>query len=182
MQVSSVQCILCVAQSFSWIFLSLVTFVKISFHVVINCEWRTCPRSLTIWMEYSISLCTLVQLYGTVCKTYSAAYLLCLSHFLELRMHFQHKCCISEACPMFWMLVFWKRQKWQHLYINFYIHNRCGIYVCPGQFGVPKPWYFCFTKSYWCGRMYSGDNTVPVNPNIELHANQEGILEICTTG
>ena len=45
--------------------------------------------------------------------------------------------------------------------------------VFPGQFGVPKPWYFCFTKSYWCGRMYSTENTVPVNPNIELHSNQE---------
>ncbi|XP_077550121.1 phospholipid-transporting ATPase ABCA1-like isoform X2 [Haemaphysalis longicornis] len=23
--------------------------------------------------------------------------------------------------------------------------------VCPGQYGVPKPWYFFVTKSYWCG-------------------------------
>ncbi|XP_053558600.1 phospholipid-transporting ATPase ABCA1 isoform X2 [Bombina bombina] len=23
--------------------------------------------------------------------------------------------------------------------------------VFPGQFGIPRPWYFPFTKSYWCG-------------------------------
>ncbi|XP_023584173.1 phospholipid-transporting ATPase ABCA3 [Trichechus manatus latirostris] len=23
--------------------------------------------------------------------------------------------------------------------------------VCPGQFGVPQPWYFFLTPSYWCG-------------------------------
>ncbi|XP_055488379.1 phospholipid-transporting ATPase ABCA1-like [Leucoraja erinacea] len=23
--------------------------------------------------------------------------------------------------------------------------------VFPGQYGIPKPWYFPFTKSYWCG-------------------------------
>ena len=24
--------------------------------------------------------------------------------------------------------------------------------VWPGEFGVPKPWYFPVTVSYWCGR------------------------------
>jgi len=23
--------------------------------------------------------------------------------------------------------------------------------VFPGEFGLPKPAYFCFTPSYWCG-------------------------------
>ncbi|GIY08391.1 phospholipid-transporting ATPase ABCA1 [Caerostris darwini] len=29
--------------------------------------------------------------------------------------------------------------------------------VCPGQYGVPKPWYFFLTKTYWCGK--SGGNS-----------------------
>ncbi|XP_012941784.1 ATP-binding cassette sub-family A member 3 [Aplysia californica] len=33
-----------------------------------------------------------------------------------------------------------------HLLITWYLDN-----VWPGEFGVPKPPYFCFTKSYWCG-------------------------------
>ncbi|KAG7458914.1 hypothetical protein MATL_G00225660 [Megalops atlanticus] len=28
--------------------------------------------------------------------------------------------------------------------------------VFPGQYGIPRPWYFPFTKSYWCGE--SGEN------------------------
>ncbi|CAJ1086292.1 LOW QUALITY PROTEIN: phospholipid-transporting ATPase ABCA1-like [Xyrichtys novacula] len=30
--------------------------------------------------------------------------------------------------------------------LTWYIEN-----VFPGQYGIPKPWYFPFTKSYWCG-------------------------------
>ncbi|CAD5121418.1 DgyrCDS9938 [Dimorphilus gyrociliatus] len=32
--------------------------------------------------------------------------------------------------------------------LTWYIEN-----VHPGSYGLPKPWYFPFTKSYWCGRM-----------------------------
>ncbi|KAM9425735.1 phospholipid-transporting ATPase ABCA1 [Pholidichthys leucotaenia] len=31
--------------------------------------------------------------------------------------------------------------------LTWYIEN-----VFPGQFGIPKPWYFPFTSSYWCGK------------------------------
>uniref|UniRef100_A0A3Q3IW89 ABC transporter domain-containing protein n=1 Tax=Monopterus albus TaxID=43700 RepID=A0A3Q3IW89_MONAL len=31
--------------------------------------------------------------------------------------------------------------------LTWYIEN-----VFPGQYGIPKPWYFPFTASYWCGR------------------------------
>uniref|UniRef100_A0A3Q1GHF5 P-type phospholipid transporter n=1 Tax=Acanthochromis polyacanthus TaxID=80966 RepID=A0A3Q1GHF5_9TELE len=44
-----------------------------------------------------------------------------------------------------------------HWLLTWYIEN-----VFPGQYGIPKPWYFPFTKSYWCG-------TVPVtdeNPDL----------------
>ncbi|XP_067120260.1 phospholipid-transporting ATPase ABCA1-like isoform X3 [Centruroides vittatus] len=30
--------------------------------------------------------------------------------------------------------------------------------VFPGQYGVPKPWYFFITKSYWCGTIRACDN------------------------
>ncbi|XP_031441264.1 phospholipid-transporting ATPase ABCA1-like isoform X2 [Clupea harengus] len=30
--------------------------------------------------------------------------------------------------------------------LTWYIEN-----VYPGQYGIPKPWYFPFTRSYWCG-------------------------------
>ncbi|XP_071081909.1 phospholipid-transporting ATPase ABCA3-like [Haliotis cracherodii] len=33
-----------------------------------------------------------------------------------------------------------------HLLITWYVDN-----VWPGEFGVPKPWYFAFTIAYWCG-------------------------------
>uniref|UniRef100_A0A4W6E2P5 ABC transporter domain-containing protein n=1 Tax=Lates calcarifer TaxID=8187 RepID=A0A4W6E2P5_LATCA len=32
--------------------------------------------------------------------------------------------------------------------LTWYIEN-----VFPGQYGIPKPWYFPFTASYWCGRL-----------------------------
>ncbi|XP_078132549.1 phospholipid-transporting ATPase ABCA1 isoform X2 [Sander vitreus] len=31
--------------------------------------------------------------------------------------------------------------------LTWYIEN-----VFPGQYGIPKPWYFPFTASYWCGK------------------------------
>ncbi|XP_061566340.1 phospholipid-transporting ATPase ABCA1-like [Cololabis saira] len=31
--------------------------------------------------------------------------------------------------------------------LTWYIEN-----VFPGQYGIPKPWYFPFTSAYWCGR------------------------------
>ncbi|XP_061489157.1 phospholipid-transporting ATPase ABCA1 isoform X1 [Rhineura floridana] len=32
--------------------------------------------------------------------------------------------------------------------------------VCPGQYGIPRPWYFPFMKSYWCGEE-SGERQLP---------------------
>ncbi|KAK7101994.1 phospholipid-transporting ATPase ABCA3-like [Littorina saxatilis] len=40
-----------------------------------------------------------------------------------------------------------------HLIITWYLDN-----VRPGEFGVPKPFYFCFTRSYWCGPRKGGIN------------------------
>ncbi|XP_058240814.1 phospholipid-transporting ATPase ABCA1 isoform X4 [Hemibagrus wyckioides] len=36
--------------------------------------------------------------------------------------------------------------------LTWYIEN-----VFPGQYGVPKPWYFPFTSSYWCGTPAGAD-------------------------
>lgn len=43
--------------------------------------------------------------------------------------------------------------------------------VFPGQFGMPRPWYFPFTKSYWFGEEYA-EKSPPVY-------SQKGAVEIC---
>ncbi|XP_041800799.1 phospholipid-transporting ATPase ABCA1b isoform X2 [Chelmon rostratus] len=35
--------------------------------------------------------------------------------------------------------------------------------VFPGQYGIPRPWYFPFTKSYWFGENEGKSNKVPLN-------------------
>ncbi|XP_026071559.1 ATP-binding cassette sub-family A member 1 [Carassius auratus] len=53
--------------------------------------------------------------------------------------------------------------------LTWYIEN-----VYPGQYGIPKPWYFPFTSSYWCGTPVGSD----AHPDL-LHEleNQSGYLE-----
>uniref|UniRef100_M3ZRP8 P-type phospholipid transporter n=1 Tax=Xiphophorus maculatus TaxID=8083 RepID=M3ZRP8_XIPMA len=41
--------------------------------------------------------------------------------------------------------------------LTWYIEN-----VFPGQYGIPKPWYFLFTSSYWCGMTPGAEN----NPDL----------------
>ncbi|KAM4611576.1 phospholipid-transporting ATPase ABCA1 [Polymixia lowei] len=41
--------------------------------------------------------------------------------------------------------------------LTWYIEN-----VFPGQYGIPKPWYFPFTASYWCGTA----SAIYVNPSM----------------
>uniref|UniRef100_A0A7N8WV91 Phospholipid-transporting ATPase ABCA1-like n=1 Tax=Mastacembelus armatus TaxID=205130 RepID=A0A7N8WV91_9TELE len=41
--------------------------------------------------------------------------------------------------------------------LTWYIEN-----VFPGQYGIPKPWYFPFTASYWCGR----PSVIDVDPSL----------------
>uniref|UniRef100_A0A3B3WR13 P-type phospholipid transporter n=1 Tax=Poecilia mexicana TaxID=48701 RepID=A0A3B3WR13_9TELE len=38
--------------------------------------------------------------------------------------------------------------------LTWYIEN-----VFPGQYGIPKPWYFPFTSSYWCGMTPVAENS-----------------------
>ncbi|XP_067683603.1 phospholipid-transporting ATPase ABCA3-like [Haliotis asinina] len=49
-----------------------------------------------------------------------------------------------------------------HLVITWYVDN-----VRPGEFGVPKPWYFPFTASYWCGT-----DKVKVDASLVKHADE----------
>uniref|UniRef100_A0A8C2GMW4 P-type phospholipid transporter n=1 Tax=Cyprinus carpio TaxID=7962 RepID=A0A8C2GMW4_CYPCA len=35
--------------------------------------------------------------------------------------------------------------------------------VFPGQYGIPRPWYFPFTKSYWCGEKCGWITSMPTN-------------------
>nr|XP_033774294.1 phospholipid-transporting ATPase ABCA1 [Geotrypetes seraphini] len=37
--------------------------------------------------------------------------------------------------------------------------------VFPGQYGIPRPWYFPFTKTYWCGEEMKDENrSCPAKP------------------
>ncbi|XP_029688027.1 ATP-binding cassette sub-family A member 1-like isoform X1 [Takifugu rubripes] len=39
--------------------------------------------------------------------------------------------------------------------------------VFPGQYGIPRPWYFPFTKSYWFGEKDKTSNKIPLKVNTE---------------
>ncbi|KAM3590047.1 uncharacterized protein V6R79_002637 [Siganus canaliculatus] len=51
-----------------------------------------------------------------------------------------------------------------HLLLTWYIEN-----VFPGQYGIPRPWYFLFTSSYWCGTSSAAD----VDPDFLKDANAQ---------
>uniref|UniRef100_A0A4W4EA14 P-type phospholipid transporter n=1 Tax=Electrophorus electricus TaxID=8005 RepID=A0A4W4EA14_ELEEL len=53
--------------------------------------------------------------------------------------------------------------------LTWYIEN-----VFPGQYGIPRPWYFPFTSSYWCGTP-SGSDTEP--ELLDSLGEQNGYLE-----
>ena len=46
--------------------------------------------------------------------------------------------------------------------VDFFIYTFLGYYltmVLPHQYGIRKPFYFLFTKEFWCGRNYKPKNT-----------------------
>ncbi|KAF4110511.1 hypothetical protein G5714_007542 [Onychostoma macrolepis] len=53
--------------------------------------------------------------------------------------------------------------------LTWYIEN-----IYPGQYGIPKPWYFPFTSSYWCGTPVGSDAQPDLIHELE---NQRGYLE-----
>ncbi|XP_036439062.1 phospholipid-transporting ATPase ABCA1-like isoform X2 [Colossoma macropomum] len=58
--------------------------------------------------------------------------------------------------------------------LTWYIEN-----VFPGQYGIPKPWYFPFTSSYWCGTPVGSYNEPEPLDALE---DQNGYLEKASAG
>lgn len=48
--------------------------------------------------------------------------------------------------------------------------------VFPGQYGIPRPWYFPFTKSYWFGE--GEQNQAPTIQGKKANAGGKGIINI----
>uniref|UniRef100_A0AAR2JFK1 ABC transporter domain-containing protein n=1 Tax=Pygocentrus nattereri TaxID=42514 RepID=A0AAR2JFK1_PYGNA len=58
--------------------------------------------------------------------------------------------------------------------LTWYIEN-----VFPGQYGIPKPWYFPFTSSYWCGTPVGSYNEAePLDPGVSIR----NLVKVYKTG
>uniref|UniRef100_A0A8C1WC15 P-type phospholipid transporter n=1 Tax=Cyprinus carpio TaxID=7962 RepID=A0A8C1WC15_CYPCA len=51
--------------------------------------------------------------------------------------------------------------------------------VFPGQYGIPRPWYFPFTKSYWCGEKCGGITSAPTNKKENTDQSLICFLAVC---
>uniref|UniRef100_A0AAQ5WZG1 P-type phospholipid transporter n=1 Tax=Amphiprion ocellaris TaxID=80972 RepID=A0AAQ5WZG1_AMPOC len=47
--------------------------------------------------------------------------------------------------------------------------------VFPGQYGIPRPWYFPFTKTYWCGEKENKNISTPLSKKDQ----SEDIFSVC---
>uniref|UniRef100_A0A7N8XUY9 P-type phospholipid transporter n=1 Tax=Mastacembelus armatus TaxID=205130 RepID=A0A7N8XUY9_9TELE len=61
--------------------------------------------------------------------------------------------------------------------LTWYIEN-----VFPGQYGIPKPWYFPFTASYWCGRPSVIDYMEKPPPNMKAGVSIRDLVKIYKNG
>ncbi|XP_047448746.1 phospholipid-transporting ATPase ABCA1-like isoform X2 [Mugil cephalus] len=75
--------------------------------------------------------------------------------------------------------------------LTWYIEN-----VFPGQYGIPKPWYFPFTASYWCGTASAAEDNPELlkdsnahneylekpPPNIKAGVSVRNLVKIYKTG
>ncbi|KAK9972436.1 hypothetical protein ABG768_025743, partial [Culter alburnus] len=73
---------------------------------------------------------------------------------------------VSIFMMLFDALIYW--------ILTWYIEN-----VFPGQYGIPKPWYFPFTSSYWCGTRVGSDTEPDLIHELE---DQKGYLEKAPSG
>uniref|UniRef100_A0A3B4Z3Q7 P-type phospholipid transporter n=1 Tax=Stegastes partitus TaxID=144197 RepID=A0A3B4Z3Q7_9TELE len=78
-----------------------------------------------------------------------------------------------------------------HCILTWYIEN-----VFPGQYGIPRPWYFPFTGSYWCGRATVSDENIDLlkdaagnseylekpPPNVTAGVSVRNLVKIYKTG
>ena len=56
-----------------------------------------------------------------------------------------------------------------YLLITWYVEA-----VFPGQYGIPRPWYFCFTRKYWFGAEYNMDDR---DTQHEMSTHVEGLFK-----
>uniref|UniRef100_A0A8D0AR12 ABC transporter domain-containing protein n=1 Tax=Sander lucioperca TaxID=283035 RepID=A0A8D0AR12_SANLU len=61
--------------------------------------------------------------------------------------------------------------------LTWYIEN-----VFPGQYGIPKPWYFPFTASYWCGTASVTEYLEKPPPGIKAGVSIRNLVKIYKTG
>uniref|UniRef100_A0A671UT72 P-type phospholipid transporter n=1 Tax=Sparus aurata TaxID=8175 RepID=A0A671UT72_SPAAU len=62
--------------------------------------------------------------------------------------------------------------------LTWYIEN-----VFPGQYGIPKPWYFPFTSSYWCGTVsFKVEYLEKPPPNLKAGVSIRNLVKIYKTG
>uniref|UniRef100_A0A672G6Q6 P-type phospholipid transporter n=1 Tax=Salarias fasciatus TaxID=181472 RepID=A0A672G6Q6_SALFA len=72
-----------------------------------------------------------------------------------------------------------------HWLLTWYIEN-----VFPGQYGIPKPWYFPFTSSYWCGTSSEADGSLledsayleKAPPDLKAGVSVHNLVKIYKTG
>ncbi|XP_077355005.1 phospholipid-transporting ATPase ABCA1 [Festucalex cinctus] len=90
---------------------------------------------------------------------------------------------VSIAMMLFDAALYWT--------LTWYIEN-----VFPGQYGIPRPWYFPFTASYWCGRPSVPDDQshkdAPAglhddyleksDPNLKVGVSVRNLVKIYKTG
>uniref|UniRef100_A0A8C5ALV0 ABC transporter domain-containing protein n=1 Tax=Gadus morhua TaxID=8049 RepID=A0A8C5ALV0_GADMO len=58
-----------------------------------------------------------------------------------------------------------------------YIEN-----VFPGQYGIPKPWYFLVTRSYWCGTTAAASYLEKPPPDMKAGVSIQNLVKIYKTG
>uniref|UniRef100_H3BX82 ATP binding cassette subfamily A member 1 n=1 Tax=Tetraodon nigroviridis TaxID=99883 RepID=H3BX82_TETNG len=51
--------------------------------------------------------------------------------------------------------------------------------VFPGQYGIPRPWFFPFTRSYWLGEPSQPSAKVPLRGNTEGEKASEALRTVC---
>ncbi|KAK0046035.1 ATP-binding cassette sub-family A member 3-like isoform X1, partial [Biomphalaria pfeifferi] len=71
-----------------------------------------------------------------------------------------------------------------HFFLIWYMEN-----VFPGEYGIPRPYYFFLTNSYWCPSIALGDNIPelpktdeqlfePTNPNLKAGIKIRGLVKV----
>lgn len=58
-----------------------------------------------------------------------------------------------------------------------FVHIMYDAWYSPlGQYGIPRPWYFPFTKSYWCGEKQGKNIQERKEGNAEGRFKKENLL------